>query len=517
MVRAVRSFVATFRGRSLPWFLLGCSVFLYLHLFRLPCTPLFSRGAQGIYLVAAMRMLDGQMIYRDFFDFVAPGTDVVYFVLFKIFGVRAWIPNVMAMVLGVGLTGLTVMISRKVLQGVSVFLPGLVFLTFSYRLQLEATHHWYSALAVLVALAVVIEARSPERLAVAGALCGVASFFTQTRGAMAVLGLSVFLLWEARNRKSSTRTLLQGELILLSGFLVTAAALYAYFIDLAGLARVVDCTVVFLLKYSTAIRMNNWRGYLAYCPVYRPWYRLPNLAAWSFMMVFQPVVYLLCLRQYLRKSAESAGCPQTPWDRWMLLYLVGLFLLFGTARAPNLQRLTADSFPALILLVWLMESAGRFSRAIRRAIWGAALASALLTPLSSQFLYSPHYVDLPAGRTALFDLDRADMLEWLLHRTRPGDYFLGISALNFYLRLRDISGVPFLTTTDFTRPEQVRRIIEALERHQVQFVEWDTDLHSTSAGPGGDHLGPLRDYLREHYRVAKTSRHQEVWFWARQP
>ncbi len=507
MVRTLQSFVAAFRGRPLPWFLLGCSVFLYLHLFRLPCIPLFSIGAQGIYLVGAMRMLDGQVIYRDFFDFVAPGTDVAYFVLFKIFGVRAWIPNVMAMVLGVGLTGLTVVISRKVLQGASVFLPGLVFLTFSYRLQLEATHHWYSAMAVVAALAVVIEARTPRRLAAAGVLCGVASFFTQTRGAVAVLGLSVFLLWEARNRKSSTRTLLRSELVLLSGFLVTTAALYAYFIDRAGLARVIDCVIVFLFKYSTAYYLNNWRGYLAYCPAYLPWYRLPNLAAWSFMIVFQPVVYLLCLRQYLRKSAQSAGCSQTPWDRWMLLYLVGLFLFLGNARAPNLQRLTADSFPALILLVWLMQSTGWFSRAARRAIWGAALSFLLLTPLSSQFLYSPYYLDLPTGRAAFFDLGRVDRFEWLLYRTRPGDYFFAGHPYKFYLCLRDVTGVPFLTTTDFTRPEQVGHMIEALERHQVRFVQWGPDLDPAVPGAtpaNGDHLGPLRKYLSERYRVVHT-------------
>lgn len=505
MVRALRSFVATFRGKPLPWFLLGCFAFLYLHLFRLPWTPVFDPGAQDIYLVNAMRMLDGQMIYRDFFDFVAPGTSVVYLGLFKIFGVRAWIPNVMAIVLGVGFVWLTVVIARKVLQGTSVFLPGLVFLTFAYRFQLEATHHFYSAMAVLAALAVVIEARSPTRLAVAGALCGVATFFTQTRGPLAVLGLAVYLLWEARTRKLGVRMLLKSELVLLSSFLVATAALYDYFIDRAGFSRVVECMIVFLFKYSRAYGLNTWRGPLMYMPVYRPWYRLPNLGVWLFMMLFQPVVYGLCLRRFLRRSVKPAAYPPTLWDRWMLLYVVGLFLLVGTGTAPNFQRLTADCFAALIFLVWLMDSPGSFPRAIRRSIWLAALSLALLTPLSGFALYSPHYLDLPAGRTAFFGAVALERYEWLLHHTHPGEYFFAGSPYKFYLHLRDTTGVPFVTTTDFTRPEQVDHMIEILERHRVRFVQWAPDLDPVYVVQAhGDHLGPLRNYLSERYRVVHT-------------
>lgn len=473
---------------------------------------MFTIGDQDVYLVGGMRLLDGQMIYRDFFDFLPPGTHLVYFALFKLFGVRAWIPNVMLIVLGVGLTWLTVVISRRIVRGTLAFLPGLIFLTFSFRLQLDATHHWYSALAVLAALAVVVEAHSPGRLAAAGALCGLAAFFTQTRGAMAVLGLAVYLVWEARKKKLSWGGLLKNEIYLFAGFLLTTCALFAYFIDRAGLSRVVDCTVSFLLKYSTAYWWNTWAVYLVGRPTYHPWYRLVTLAAWAFMNVFQPVVYVLCLRRYRRESGEPAEHPRIPWDRWMLLYIVGLFLLLGSVRAPNSLRLAADSFPALILLVWLMDSPGWFSRAVRTIFWSAALSLALLTSLTRQVLYTPRYLDLPTGRTAFFDPDWIAHYEWFLARTRPGDYFFGSTSFNFYLRLRNPVEVPFLTSSDFTRPEQVRSTIGGLERHQVRFVLWwaDLDLPDPSS-PQGDHLGPIRAYLREHYRVTESFPDGEVW------
>jgi hypothetical protein len=516
---AIRLLMGRF-GKPLPWYLAGCFIFLYLHLFRLPWTPIFSIGGEHAYLVGAMRMLEGQTIYRDFFDFLPPGTHLVYFLLFKLVGVRAWIPNLMLIALGVWVTWLLVVISRKVVSGPLVFLPGLVFLTFSYRLQfqLDATHHWYSALAVLGAVAVAIEARSAKRLIVAGALCGLGAFFTQTRGALALAGLAVFLVWEAREKGLSKDSLLRSELSLLSGFLGAMAVLFAYFVYQAGLERVLDCTLGFLFKYSTSFPHNNWAAYLRDWPAYHPWYRLANLGGWLFINLFPPVVYILCLWQY---RGRRGGRLAVPWDRWMLLYLVGVFLLLGSVRAPNTMRITADSVTALVLLAWLLDSPGWLARTARQLLWVATVACMILTPIGPQ-RYPVEYLELPAGRTAFYDRDWVEPFQWLLGQTRPGEHCLAVPLFNFYLHLRDPSGVPFLTPTEFTRPEQVSRVIDELDRHQARLVVWFSGEGSfpddpNVRSPEGDHLGPLRAYVREHYRMVKTFFQGEAEAWERQP
>lgn len=68
-------------------------IFIYLQVFAFPCTPRLASGDQAIYLHPATRMLDGEMIYRDYDHFTLPGTDVVYAAPFNCFGVRAWIPQ----------------------------------------------------------------------------------------------------------------------------------------------------------------------------------------------------------------------------------------------------------------------------------------------------------------------------------------------------------------------------------------------------------------------------------------
>jgi hypothetical protein len=70
--------------RWLP-ILLACCGFLYLSVFALPHIPHVATGDQAVYLHNAVRMLVGQLIYRDYDHFTLPGTEVLYTVLFKLF------------------------------------------------------------------------------------------------------------------------------------------------------------------------------------------------------------------------------------------------------------------------------------------------------------------------------------------------------------------------------------------------------------------------------------------------
>ena len=75
----------------------------------------------------------------------------------------------------------------------------------------------------------------------------------------------------------------------------------------------------------------------------------------------------------------------------------------------------------------------------------------------------------------------------------------------FALGLGDPAQVPFVTTTEYTRPQQVHNVINGLEKHQVRFVVWYAGLNlPDSPRNSHDNLGPLRAYLRQHYHIAKS-------------
>jgi hypothetical protein len=175
-----------------PWLLAAAFVFLYFNLFIPPWTPIWTGVDQTIWLHDASRMLGGEVLYRDFFQLTFPATDALYYAAFQLFGARTWIPNAMLLFLGLGLVWLSYSISKKVIPGKAAIFPPLFFLTFVFREKLDATHYWFSTLAILGAVAVVCVKRSPRRLAIAGALCGLATCFTQSQGLAALLPSAVF-------------------------------------------------------------------------------------------------------------------------------------------------------------------------------------------------------------------------------------------------------------------------------------------------------------------------------------
>src|SRR2546422_2780874 len=261
--------------RSTVWFLLAALAFLYLSLFIPPSTPIYIAYDSPIYLLNAKRMLEGESIYRDFFQFTLPGTELFYLALFKLVGARVWIPNVTLIVLGLGLTALIMYVSSRVLAGWIAFLPALLFLTFAYGRWLDATHHWFSTLIVMGALAVVIGRSNLARLALAGALCGLATFFTQVTGLTALLGLAAFLLWERVHTQEKYASFLVKELGLLTAFAVTLATASAYFIWNAGWQRFLYCTVEFGIRYYPRNWSNNLSVYVTgLWPLGAHWYKI---------------------------------------------------------------------------------------------------------------------------------------------------------------------------------------------------------------------------------------------------
>jgi hypothetical protein len=494
----------TLRLKFAACFLLGTFAYLYLNLFVPPFTPICLGEDEGIWLMDAMRMLRGQAMYRDFFQFTAPGTQFVYFVLFVWFGPRTWVPNVLLILLGLGFVWLSAGISKRVMQGSAVFLPGLLFLTLAFRRAFAVTHHWWNELAVMGATAVIIEETTPARIAVTGLLCGLALWFNQTQGLLAVLGFAVFLLWESRRKKLHWRAALGSECLLFSAFLAATTVAYAYFLWEAGARRLLDCTVTFVLRYYPAFTaQSTWKFYLTDMPRLTHWHALPKLGAYVFVRALLPLVYIIFFICYRREARTRTS---EPWDRMMLLAILGLFLFIGIVPAAAWFRFCTVSIPGFILLVWLVSRSTRFGKGLTGALWLLSLLFAAGEPWWWQSHWRA-YLDTPGGRTAFVIPELYDKYQWVLLRTRASEPFFEAvdSDIYFTLGLNNPAEVPFVTATDFTRPQQVQGVIDALREHRVRYVLWSKTLDLGNDSPAkGDHLEPLRKYLRDRYQVVKT-------------
>ncbi len=488
---------------------LSC-IFIYLQVFVLPCTPRVASGDQAIYLHNATRMLHGEMIYRDYDHFTFPGTDVVYAALFKCFGVRAWIPQAVLVVLGASMVWLIIFVSQKLMGGSSAYLPALLFITLPFSSYLDATHHWFSLVATTAALAILLEERTPTRLAWAGALVGIATFFTQSM-ALLIVGFALFLLWERVRTSEAWLELLKKEAALWAGFLATIAACLAYFVRTVGAGRIFYFTVTFTARYYPSDWFNNWRVYITGRPqlhAWATWFDLPAFVLIHLIVPFAYVVFFVVYAVRMRKQ------PFADSSRLVLVNITGLFLFLTVASAPAYSRLYVVSPPALVILVWLLKSEPGVSRAWLRVAWVAVFIMLTARPLLMQVRWKA-YLDLPTGRNAFYDPLLYEKCKWMSERTHPFDYFFGDHLLSFTLQLRNAGRVAFLRPTDYTRPEEVADAIQGLDRFHVRFVSWYIGLDrekDAARHPEGNHLAPIRLYLREHYHVAQTfSNGDQIW------
>ena len=100
-----------------PLFGIGYLAYLYLQDFVLPFTPIFTGDTAPLFILDGMRMAQGEALYRDFFELTYPGAPFVYATLFRMFGLRSWIPSAVFIALGLALCWVGVSISKHLLSG----------------------------------------------------------------------------------------------------------------------------------------------------------------------------------------------------------------------------------------------------------------------------------------------------------------------------------------------------------------------------------------------------------------
>ncbi len=481
---------------------------LFLLLFVLPMTPLLIDGDQAINLHGAARMVAGEAMYRDFFQYTLPGTELLYAAVMKLVGVRAWIPNATLLAVGVAMMWLARVISRRMLSSAAALLPGLLYIALAYRQTLDATHHKFSILFAMAALAVLIKNRSLGRLLLAGMFCGLATGFTQTR-VLVLPAFCLFVAWEGHVRRFGWRRMLVAQAALILPFLAVLAAMSVHFIASVGPARFFDLAVVFPLRYYRGdTEFNTWAGYLRFVPQLTGWASLITLAAWVFLHVIVPFIYaafaVVCLR---RTSKMRSWRELEPWAAPLLVAMVGLALFGSIAFAPIWPRIYEVSLPALILTMWFADRSTGIWPATMRLVPVGALALMLGASVRAQTRWYG-VLETAVCRIAVADRNYFDELRWVHEHSSAAEYVFdpGDSCMYVGLGVRNPTPVPFLTPTDYTRPEQVDEVVRGLERRRVRLVTWPRywPLDAHDGLPADDHLGPLRAYLGTHYRLMKT-------------
>ncbi len=486
------------------FFFLMASLFIYTQAFQLPFTPIYFDGDALTPALNAMRMLDGEVIYRDFFHITTPGTELTYKVLFSLFGVKIWVLNLAIVGLGIGQIWLIWFLSGKVLDGPSRYLPAVIYLVIGFRqFGIDGSYRLFSMLFILAAIAVLIEKRSTRNLIIAGIMCGVASFFGQQRGILGIAAISGFLIWESYKNIFNFRLLIRSGLVLAAAFLVTVIVTQSYFLWQAGPDNYYFSMIGFARDHYRHDPLNNFGAFFS---------DLPNLSgtvagllsytrislAMYFYYALIPGIYLIFIIFWLWSKPKSSNAASTAL---FLLWFTGAIMAAGIA-APTATRLYHVAAPGLILLVWLVVQRRSLARLVPAALF---VAGVIGTAYSVQRQTTPkYYLDMPAGHSAFLYEPTFEKYQWIGANTKPDDFIYEANHPNFYFpfHLRNPTPMPLIRDSEYTPAFQIDSVLNGLEQKRPQFIVWPSNWKKPAdQRASDDHLEPLWTFVRNNYEL----------------
>lgn len=508
------------RNASSPWTIPALAVLTftvcYLRGFVFPHTPILLWGDQLGFATKGARLLRGELPYRDFFEFLTPGTDMVYAALFRFLGASPWIPNLTMAFLAAAMTWMMTWCAMRLMRGTFVLLPAALMMGFVLYGSLDATHHWFSTVLIMGAVCVLFNGASAWRIALAGALVGLAASFTQTKGASVAVGLVAYFIWLSLRENSGAARCWRRCLLLLSSALLIFAAINGPFILAAGAHRWIEEVIVFPARYFGSVPINNWRGAW---PEFRERAGALKWICFPFMYCALPLTYIGFFVAMRRKSiaepdsiAEPGHKTDDSWDRLLLIAIAGIAMLAVMMPALSIRRVSCVSPPAMVLLAWLLSRDGKMRQCIAIGLGIVSLAVAL-AQVSVMQLRPGQFVTLPTGRTAIPNAANFEVYRWTAEHTRPGQWYFGLSPLTLPLGLRDAAPVEALGPGDYSRPEHVAAVVAALEkRHPLLMIVLPEESFLHRQATGANHLQPFYDYLYAHYKQTKVfSNGFEAW------
>lgn len=493
-------------------FLLGVALFLYTQLFQFPFTPYYFDGDQMISVSNGMRLLDGEVMYRDFFHITPPGAEVVYASLFAIFGVKVWVLNFVVLLICFSISLITLHLSRQVLSGIFVYLPSLILMVVGFRPFFnDGSYRLFSMVFVLAAIAVLMRRRTVITLAVAGGLCGLASFFVQPRGILAAGGIAIFLLWESFKNGFNLKDLIKNVAILGSFFILLVVVTNLYFVWTAGFDNYYFSVVTFLRNNYQHDPLSNSAAFFADIPDLGRFLEMygTTAAISRYLRISVPVILFYCLPfgfliflflRFVKKDfVESANVD----ERLVLLCAVGIPLIAGIS-APSGFRFAHASMPAMVVVVWLIAQI-RYSKVLGSSLFFTLAVVGVAYAIQRQTV-EKYFLDLPAGRSAFLSRATYEKYEWIGKQVSPGDVLYEPYHPGFYFPFHLLNPTPMylIRDSEYSPKIQIDGVLAGLQKNPPDIIVWPTKWTKPAADRlPGDHLEQLQDFLVANYRPEK--------------
>jgi len=389
-------------GRD-PWFwaVVVFSVAYFLPVFRL----LGSLSDEGVIVHGAIRILDGQVPYRDFFEFLGPGSFFALAAWLKVFGATFDAVRLLLIATLALIAALTYVAARMV-SGERVVAAALTA-AWLIRAPHDTNHHWFTTAASMACAVALLGGAPAPRVAgfAAGLFAGVAALTTQTRGAWLAAAVVVVLLSRPDRRRTVPMAL--------AGMSIVPAVATVYFSVVGGLGAALADAVLFPLRQYTRIQVVGFGAFAS--------------AADAGIVAAFPVTFVLAV---IAKALRGVSTPRLLAP--LALASVGFI---GSYPRPDATHLAFTVPLAIPLLALSMAALGEALRGYARVAVAAGLLGIWVWHMADSvtFRIAVARAPLPVVATArgvvraapgVRTRDLAWLVDGIQRHTAPTDAFL---------------------------------------------------------------------------------------------
>ncbi|HEY4716310.1 MAG TPA: glycosyltransferase family 39 protein [bacterium] len=364
-------------------FLLSFAYYLYFQRIH----PLFSDEFN--IFVQAERILNGQVPYRDFFQFTTPGALYLMALWFKIFGRSIESIRIISALQGTLIVLLTWVLLKKVVKSNAIRIAGLLLtLNFSNTLWPIISHHWLSTIFAMYAVLIMadfVQRGSYLKVFSAGFLSAICFLFLQNKGIFLITSFFVFLFLSHGYFKRTPDVIWRVATVFFSGAVLPVFLFLVYFYFSHALDEFFYNTVIWVSgpyrkfnSYPNYYFMGNYAIFTVFTQNRFPWnfIRIRDWALIGYLPVFTLLFAVLFLFRNI-KNKMQAGTESM--DVFLLYAITGFFMFLSVLYRSDTVHLTFI-FPFIIILLCYMVEKWMESRK-GRGIMGSTLPVSVLALL----------------------------------------------------------------------------------------------------------------------------------------
>ena len=386
-------------SKRLPYFVVAaCSILYFLPFLRL----LSHQGDEGTLIMGAVRVAEGQLPFRDFFEVMGPGTFYWLALFFKLLGTTWLATRICLLFTTLGITLLLFYLTRRLRCGMEA-VPVIFFVAVSFHNWNAISHHMDSTLFGLASFAALARWMDQPRgvvLFLAGAGAGLTSWFMLPKGVLLCLSfaLALWILYRGEFRFRSLLTLL-------GGYFAAIASGLALFWRAGGLPDLIYANLLWpltnyssinVVPYGLEFRELYWDSFTASFGAVTPRPVATAISAFlsiPFLIVMGlPLVLLTLGLRYKRVSLDRAVLPY---------WFAGFAFWLSEMHRKDLPHIAWGS-PILIILAFHLyrQMRGKWSTRVLQSIGISTLALTMLNPLVA--LSAPVKCDTRRGSVYVF-------------------------------------------------------------------------------------------------------------------